>query len=202
MTTASRADALPNLPTVGEFVPGFEARTWQGFGAPKGTPAAIVDELNQAVNAGLGRRDASRRGSPTWWHADRRFAGRFPESSSPPKLRKWAKVIHVRQHQGGVSLVWRRIFASNETAAEDMAATLKHVRTPTLDIAYEESGHADGLPIFLLHGWPYDPRCYDEVVPPLAAAGCRVVVPYLRGFGPDAVSVRRHAALRSAGGAR
>lgn len=65
-----------------------------------------------------------------------------------------------------------------------MAATLKHVHTPTLDIAYEESGHANGLPIFLLHGWPYDPRCYDEVVPLLATAGCRVIVPYLRGFGP------------------
>jgi pimeloyl-ACP methyl ester carboxylesterase len=38
--------------------------------------------------------------------------------------------------------------------------------------------------VFLLHGWPYDPRCHDEVVPPLAAAGCRVIVPYLRGFGP------------------
>ncbi len=34
-----------------------------------------------------------------------------------------------------------------------------------------------------MHGWPYDPRCYDEVVPPLVAAGCRVIVPYLRGFG-------------------
>ena len=38
-------------------------------------------------------------------------------------------------------------------------------------------------PIFLMHGWPYDPRCYDEVVPFLVAAGCRVIVPYLRGFG-------------------
>jgi pimeloyl-ACP methyl ester carboxylesterase len=53
-----------------------------------------------------------------------------------------------------------------------------------LDIAYEESGSADGTPVILLHGWPYDPRCYDGVVPPLAAAGCRVIVPYLRGFGP------------------
>jgi pimeloyl-ACP methyl ester carboxylesterase len=50
-------------------------------------------------------------------------------------------------------------------------------------VAYEESGSADGTPTVLLHGWPYDPRCYDEVVPPLVAAGCRVVVPYLRGFG-------------------
>ena len=61
---------------------------------------------------------------------------------------------------------------------------IKHVRTPTLDVAYEESGKPDGIPVFLLHGWPYDPRCYDEVVPLLAAAGCRVLVPYLRGFGP------------------
>jgi pimeloyl-ACP methyl ester carboxylesterase len=65
-----------------------------------------------------------------------------------------------------------------------MTAALKHVRTSTLDVAYEESGQPNGLPVFLLHGWPYDPRCYDEVVPPLAAAGCRVIVPYLRGFGP------------------
>jgi pimeloyl-ACP methyl ester carboxylesterase len=64
-----------------------------------------------------------------------------------------------------------------------MTVTLKHLRTPTLEIAYEEAGQANGLPVFLLHGWPYDPRCFDEVVPPLAAAGCRIVVPYLRGFG-------------------
>jgi pimeloyl-ACP methyl ester carboxylesterase len=64
-----------------------------------------------------------------------------------------------------------------------MTAAHKHIRTATLDVAYEESGSADGTPTVLLHGWPYDPRCYDEVVPPLVAAGCRVVVPYLRGFG-------------------
>jgi pimeloyl-ACP methyl ester carboxylesterase len=64
-----------------------------------------------------------------------------------------------------------------------MSATLNHVCTSTLQIAYEESGPSNGLPVFLLHGWPYDPRCFDEVVPPLADAGCRIVVPYLRGFG-------------------
>ncbi len=60
----------------------------------------------------------------------------------------------------------------------------RHIHTSALEVAYEESGAAGGSPIFLLHGWPYDPRCYDEVVPPLVAAGCRVIVPYLRGFGP------------------
>lgn len=61
---------------------------------------------------------------------------------------------------------------------------LKHARTSTLDIAYEESGPADGTPVFLMHGFPYDPRGYDGVVPLLTAQGCRTIVPYLRGYGP------------------
>jgi pimeloyl-ACP methyl ester carboxylesterase len=61
---------------------------------------------------------------------------------------------------------------------------LKRIRTSVLDVAYEESGAADGMPVFLMHGWPYDPRCYDAVIAPLCAAGARVIVPYLRGFGP------------------
>jgi pimeloyl-ACP methyl ester carboxylesterase len=58
------------------------------------------------------------------------------------------------------------------------------VRADELEIAYEELGPADGAPVVLLHGFPYDPRAYDEVVPILTAAGCRVIVPYLRGYGP------------------
>ena len=61
---------------------------------------------------------------------------------------------------------------------------IKHAKTDTLDIAYEEHGPADGVPVILLHGFPYDPRCFDEVAPPLAAGGSRVIVPYLRGYGP------------------
>jgi pimeloyl-ACP methyl ester carboxylesterase len=53
-----------------------------------------------------------------------------------------------------------------------------------LRLAYEESGPADGTPVILLHGFPYDVRAYDAVVPWLTAAQCRVVVPYLRGYGP------------------
>jgi pimeloyl-ACP methyl ester carboxylesterase len=64
------------------------------------------------------------------------------------------------------------------------AATLKHVRTKALEIAYEESGPEAGAPVLLMHGFPQDPRAYDDVVPRLVAAGCRTVVPYLRGFGP------------------
>ena len=65
-----------------------------------------------------------------------------------------------------------------------MNVALKRVQTSVLDVAYEESGAADGTPVFLMHGWPYDPRCYDAVIAPLVAAGARVIVPYLRGFGP------------------
>jgi pimeloyl-ACP methyl ester carboxylesterase len=61
---------------------------------------------------------------------------------------------------------------------------LKRVRTATLEIAYEDSGPPDGSPVLLMHGFPYDVRAYDDVLPPLVAAGCRVVVPYLRGYGP------------------
>jgi pimeloyl-ACP methyl ester carboxylesterase len=62
--------------------------------------------------------------------------------------------------------------------------TAKFVETDTLTIAYEEHGPPDGAPVILLHGFPYDPRGYDEIAPPLAADGSRVLVPYLRGYGP------------------
>jgi pimeloyl-ACP methyl ester carboxylesterase len=57
------------------------------------------------------------------------------------------------------------------------------IQTPALDVGYEESGSASGLPIILLHGFPDDVHAYDDVVPPLAKAGHRVLVPYLRGYG-------------------
>jgi len=53
VTTAERSTVLPDIPTVSEFVPGYEASFWHGLGAPKGTPAEIVDKLNKEVNAAL-----------------------------------------------------------------------------------------------------------------------------------------------------
>ncbi len=63
-----------------------------------------------------------------------------------------------------------------------MPSAAKFVQTGTLSIAYEEAG--EGTPGVLLHGFPYDPRAYDDVAVALAAAGCRAIVPYLRGYGP------------------
>ena len=53
VTTAARSEVLPDIPTVGEFVPGYEASGWFGVGAPRKTPVEIVDRLNQEINAGL-----------------------------------------------------------------------------------------------------------------------------------------------------
>ena len=61
---------------------------------------------------------------------------------------------------------------------------MKTIQTPTLEVAYEESGAARGRPVILLHGFPDDVHAYDGVAPVLAAGGWRVLVPYLRGYGP------------------
>jgi tripartite-type tricarboxylate transporter receptor subunit TctC len=53
VTTATRSEALPQIPTVDEFVPGYEASSWYGIGAPRNTPVEVIDKLNEAINAGL-----------------------------------------------------------------------------------------------------------------------------------------------------
>lgn len=66
----------------------------------------------------------------------------------------------------------------------DSMKPLQHVTAGVLDVALHEAGPSNGPPVFLMHGFPYDIHAYAEVAPLLAAAGCRVLVPYLRGFGP------------------
>ena len=66
----------------------------------------------------------------------------------------------------------------------DMPVEIQRIHTPALEIAYETRGDLDGFPIILLHGFPDDVRAWDDVAAPLAAAGHRVLVPYLRGYGP------------------
>ena len=92
VTTATRSDELPDIPTVGEFVPGYEVSQWYGVGAPKGTPVEITDKLNKEINGGL---------------ADPKMKARFadlagiPIAGSPAdfgnfiaaETEKWGKVI-------------------------------------------------------------------------------------------------------------
>jgi pimeloyl-ACP methyl ester carboxylesterase len=60
---------------------------------------------------------------------------------------------------------------------------LKQIDAGVLNVAYAEAGPADGPPVILLHGWPYDIYSFVDVTPALASAGYRVIVPYLRGYG-------------------
>ncbi|RTL50779.1 MAG: alpha/beta hydrolase [Bradyrhizobiaceae bacterium] len=84
---------------------------------------------------------------------------------------------------------WIEPLAAQQTqpsAPPDAAATLgqiRHISAGVLDTGYFESGPADGKPVILLHGWPYDIHSYADVAPLLAAQGYRVIVPYLRGYG-------------------
>ena len=94
VTSATRSDALPDVPTVGDFLPGYEATAWYGIAAPKNTPSEIVDELNKEINFGL---------------ADPRIKARFAELASTvipgsaadfgnlvgEEIEKWGKVVNV-----------------------------------------------------------------------------------------------------------
>jgi tripartite-type tricarboxylate transporter receptor subunit TctC len=94
VTTATRSEALPDIPTVGDFVPGYEASAWFGVGAPKATPAEIVEKLNKEINAGL---------------ADPKIKARLADLGGTPvvgspaefgkfiveETEKWAKVIRA-----------------------------------------------------------------------------------------------------------
>ena len=64
-----------------------------------------------------------------------------------------------------------------------MIADLKQIKAGDLNVSYFEAGPIDGVPVILLHGFPYDVHSYLEVVPVLSNAKCRVIVPYLRGYG-------------------
>jgi tripartite-type tricarboxylate transporter receptor subunit TctC len=92
VTSASRADVLPDVPSLGEFVPGYETSGWYGIGAPRGTPVEILDKLHQEINEGL---------------ADARLKVRFADLGYVPLVsargefekliaqdtQKWAKVV-------------------------------------------------------------------------------------------------------------
>src|ERR1700716_942651 len=62
-------------------------------------------------------------------------------------------------------------------------SSLKQIDAGVLNVGYAEAGPANGPPVLLLHGWPYDIYSYVDVAPLLASAGYRVIVPYLRGYG-------------------
>jgi len=92
VTTATRSAALPDLPVVGDFVAGYEASTWYGVGAPKSTPADVVDKLNKEINAGLADPKLKARltdlGGMMLTGSAAEFAAFIAEETE-----KWAKVV-------------------------------------------------------------------------------------------------------------
>ena len=92
VTTAQRADVLPDVPAIGEFVPGYEANGWYGIGVPKNVPAEIVDRLNKAVNASLADPKLKTRltdlGYATTGSSPAEFASMIAR-----EIEKWAKVL-------------------------------------------------------------------------------------------------------------
>jgi len=94
VTTAARSPALPDIPTVGDFVPGFEASVWQGIGAPKKTPPGIVERLNEEINAALADPKVSAQlanlGSTALALSPAEFGTLIAEETA-----KWGKVIRA-----------------------------------------------------------------------------------------------------------
>jgi tripartite-type tricarboxylate transporter receptor subunit TctC len=92
VTTAARAEVLPELPAMTEFLPGYEASTWFGVGAPKNTPAEIVDRLNREINAGLADSKIKARladlGAAVFAGSPADFGRHVAEETQ-----KWAKVV-------------------------------------------------------------------------------------------------------------
>jgi pimeloyl-ACP methyl ester carboxylesterase len=82
----------------------------------------------------------------------------------------------------GAALAGGLVEVRSALAQTSLIPAARTIQTPILDIAYEESGA--GFPVILLHGFPDDVRAWDGVAPPLVKAGYRVLVPYLRGYGP------------------
>jgi tripartite-type tricarboxylate transporter receptor subunit TctC len=92
VTTAARSDALPDIPTVSEFVPGYEASAWYGIGAPKNTRAEVIDKLNREINAGLSDSKVKARyaelGATVFAGSPAAFGNFIAEETD-----KWAKVV-------------------------------------------------------------------------------------------------------------
>jgi hypothetical protein len=129
-----------------------------------------------------------------------RFAGfspHLPPTGLPRRLQHEKRSIQpyehprrgaVRRAGGDANANGRRRAAGTRRPRRQLCrpspfGPLKHVQAGLLDVAYAETGPAQGPVVILLHGWPYDIHSYDEVAPLLAAKGYRVLMPYARGYG-------------------
>jgi len=100
VTTATRSQVLPDLPSVGEFLPGYDTSVWYGIGAPKGTAAEVVDKLNREINAGL---------------ADPKMQARFAALSATPIGGAPADFGRFVEHE---TTMWGRVVKFSGAKAE------------------------------------------------------------------------------------
>jgi tripartite-type tricarboxylate transporter receptor subunit TctC len=100
VTSATRSDALPDIPIVGDFVPGYEASAFQGIGAPKNTPADIVDRLNREIGAGLASPDLKARLADLGGTPMQMTAADFAKFIAS-ETEKWGKVIRTANIKAG-----------------------------------------------------------------------------------------------------
>src|SRR3989337_1970807 len=104
-----------------------------------------------------------------------------------PRLPRWPKPSRdgaASDRRRGNTRAVRAPLRDDRPARRRAGVMTLTILTPGLEIAYEAHGDPRGFPVVLLHGFPDDVRAWDGVAPALAAAGCRVLVPYLRGYGP------------------
>ncbi len=100
VTGATRSDALPNLPRLGDFLPGYEATAWFGIGAPKATPSATVEKLNKEINAAL---------------ADAQFKARLIELGGEPMP---LSTVDFRKFIESETLKWAQVIKFSGAKAE------------------------------------------------------------------------------------
>jgi tripartite-type tricarboxylate transporter receptor subunit TctC len=178
VTAATRAEALPDVPTIAEFIPGYDATGWNGIGAPRGTPAEIIEKLNKAVNAGL---------------ADPRIKLRIAEfgdtvfASSPEEFGKhiveftdkWSKVIRAANIKQPELPIIGLIDVRGNAAGPTIAAFQKGLA---------EAGYVEGQNLTI----DYRPMANEERLPELAAELIRrrVAVMVTLGSTPAALAAK------------
>jgi pimeloyl-ACP methyl ester carboxylesterase len=114
-------------------------------------------------------------------HQRRRFFGTAAVTTAMTIAATQFGAIGAAQAQSGASK--SKTLPATKPGTNTSFAPLKQTDAGTLNIGYAEAGPADGPPVILLHGWPYDIYSFVDVTPLLASAGYRVIVPYLRGYG-------------------
>jgi pimeloyl-ACP methyl ester carboxylesterase len=108
----------------------------------------------------------------------------FAHSSVPELLHQGRALPYYKAQPGSFAVTEKTAASTSRTSSSKRLEPLRQIDAGVLSIAYYEAGPADGPAVMLMLGFPYDIHSYVDVAPQLAARGCRVIVPYLRGYGP------------------